>query len=466
MIEQLVRTKSYAREQYQKSIAKLIDYYRGNQLVYLDELLKNQFVKSANLKQQPQVCNIVKPLIKQSAKVFQEGVNVQFENPDQADIFKAVVPGLQMSLVTIDRMVQLLKTAPVKVSFRRGQIKLDVMPGNIMAVEQSQDDYLEVDKVKYARDLVDTTSPNKQETIYHYWTNTQYWRTTGDGTRLKFGDGPDAGRAVTTNNYGIIPFVFFREEIDPQLFWNYPDDTLISAQDNINIKLTELNYLFKMQGFSVWVAIDYKVKGRKTLDPSEVIEIETVRSDKADLKAVTPDAKMEELIRAIGEEFIRAAWHYGISPSQFTLQGEVKSGFALEMENVTLSDDIQNRKNIYTPLLGELYDLIRRVWNYHTQYSEDMLIPDLQNKQLTEMPQFDIKELRQPMNPQEEQALWQFYLDNGLRDKADYEMYKNPDLTREEAIDLVKQRVAEGEQNPEITPGPAQQSQIVSGLFE
>lgn len=458
---QTVKVKAAARKTYQKRITKLVDYYEGNQIPYLKKLLDDQFKHPENLKQQPEVANIVKPIIKQSAKVFQEGVRVNFEDENQEEVWNMAAPDFQMSLVTIDRYVRLLETVPVKVSLRRGRIHLDIITPNGMIIRQRRDDYLEADKVSYTRDLVDTTDPSRQETQVHHWTANEYWMTTTDGKTLKL----PSGQKRSPNNYGMIPFVFFREEKPLSTFWNWPDDTLVSAQDNINLKLTELNYLLKMQSFSIPVTIDYEIMGDQYVDPSEVLKIETRRSEKADFKFVTPEPKIEAILKVIGEAFVRAAWEYGINPQQFSLQQDVKSGFALKMENVVLMDDIKNRKNIFTPLLSDLYQVIRAVWNYHTQYSEDML-PDLLGRPLTEIPKFDIRELRQDLSPNEEQQTWQFYFDNNLRDKADYEMYKNPDLTRAEAIDLVKQREADIQANPEIKPGVQPQSQIVSGMFE
>jgi len=113
------------------------------------------------------------------------------------------------------------------------------------------------------------------------------------------------------------------------------------AQDSINVKLTELNQLIKMQAFSIPVIIGEPPAGSLTIDPSNWISIPLAGSiDKGqpDFKFVSPDPKIADVIEAIADGVARIADAWGVNPAQFKLQGSPQSGLSLKMQNIRLME--------------------------------------------------------------------------------------------------------------------------------
>ena len=59
----LMKVRAENNIKFKERIRKLIDYYEGRQLEYLEDILKKQFVDYEHLKLQPRFVNITKQII-------------------------------------------------------------------------------------------------------------------------------------------------------------------------------------------------------------------------------------------------------------------------------------------------------------------------------------------------------------------------------------------------------------------
>ena len=121
---------------------------------------------------------------------------------------------------------------------------------------------------------------------------------------------PERAKKEGEHPYGLIPMAFFRDDGPERTFWNAGTDDLINAQIMINVKITELNNLIKMQKFSIPVIIGDNPKGNVSVDPSNFISIPLADSSQSctpDFKFVTPDPKIRDLLTTSREAITRTA---------------------------------------------------------------------------------------------------------------------------------------------------------------
>ncbi len=270
--------------------------------------------------------------------------------------------------------------------------------------------------------------------IIHYWDSERYLRLSPTGEILG-----NPGNPEGINPYGILPFVRFTNQVPIGDYFVRGGDDIIIAQDNINIKLTQLNYLVKMQSFSVPVLVGYGGPERVVISPGKPIVVplgNIGEPNSPDFRFETPNPQIAEIIKLLEHEIIRIFRAYGIGSADFSLQGEVKSGFALVMENLKLLESRENELPFYEDAEERLFEVIKRVWNYHAPFlpSEHrfrgVFIP--QNIHL----QVSVNDISLPKTTSEEVAEWKFMFEHRLATPVDYLMrrYKLSEQEAEERL--------------------------------
>ncbi len=431
-VEQAIRelflaSRRAAAEGYKRDIEKRLDYYNDRQLPYLLELISQQFVHADPLSVQPHFFNIVKPIINEISMVYRSGARRTLVRDGGGDVDEAVVAvwefiqrtsSYDMIMKTVNRMVNLCKTVLVKPSFRAGGIKLDILTPNLVDVVVDEDDPTEAVGIAYIRPLQNGISGPR--VVYHYWDSERYLRISPTGEIL---DNP--GNPEGINPYGVLPFVRFCSQVPLDDFFVKGGDDLIVAQDNINIKLTQLNYIVKMQSFSVPVLVGYTGSERIVVSPGKpvVVPLGSVGMQGApDFRFETPHPQIAELIKLLEHEIIRIFRAYGIGSADFSLQGEVKSGFALVMENLKLLESRENELPFYEDAEEKLFEVIKRVWNYHCRFlppghpHRGVIIPEDVHLQVS------VNDISLPKPTAEEVAEWRFMFEHKLATPIDFLM--------------------------------------------
>ncbi len=450
---QKIRLKSAIANssQFKKDIEKRIDYYYDRQLPYLLELISNQFVHADPLSLQPQFLNIVKPIINEISMIYRAGARRTLVSdlgtevsPKFLALWEFIMQNAKYESVmkTVNRMVNLCRTVLVKPSFRNGQLKLDIMTPNSFDVIVSDDDPTHAEAIFYARE---TNSDGLPKKIVHLWDEKNYYRISSDGELIPIPNNPK-----NINPYGVLPFVRFTDDIPIDDFFVRGGDDLIVAQDNINIKLTQLNYIVKMQSFSVPVLVGYRGPERITISPGKPVVIPLGgigEQGSPDFRFESPNPQIKELITLLEHEIVRIFRVYGISSADFSLQGSVKSGFALVMENMKLLEARENQLPFYESAEKELFEVIKRVWNYHAKFLPPshpfagVTFPDYIHLSVS----INTISLPRPVN--DEIAEWRFMLENKLATPIDYLMRKHK-LTQKQARQRWQEVVEWWENNP------------------
>ena len=457
-IEQTIRnlllaSRRAAAEDFKQNIEKRLDYYRDNQLPYLLELISEQFTHADPLAIQPHFFNIVKPIINETSMVYRSGARRTLIRNDGDEIEPKLFELWQniqntsrydAVMKTVNRMVNLCGTVLVKPSFRNNSIRLDIITPNLVDIVQDDDDPTQANAISYIRPATQTYIENYGQSkslqiVIHYWDDERYLRISPNGEILDNPANPDG-----INPYGLLPFVRFTNQVPLDNFFVEGGDDLIIAQDNINIKLTQLNYLVKMQSFSVPVLIGYRGPEKITISPGKPIIVplgSVSEQGEPDFHFETPNPQIGELIKLIENEIIRIFRAYGIGSADFSLQGEAKSGFAIVMENLKLLESRENELPFYEDGEEEMFEIIKRVWNYHSPYLpaghpfRGVKFPDDVHLQVS------VNDISLPKPTSEEVAEWKFMFEHKLATPIDYLMrrYKLSEQEAQQRWERTKQ---------------------------
>lgn len=458
--------KSQAQQERREEMRKRIDYFNDDQLDHLDDVLKRRYKKPEVLSLQKEIDNIIKMVVEKTALVFKNPVEIIIEHKKKSvakrnqERWKELEQEthLQVFLKQADAYVRLCNTVMGRVAFRRGGLALDLVTPDIFDVVQNTEDPTVADGVVLLpQSFVDTAvyDAKDDELIYQFFSWESFFRYKQKGANetaqiqiLKDPDNEDAlnpyAIADSLANDGEMnrdvppPFFVFHNTSPLNRFFQQGGDDLINAQETINVKLTELNHLFKMQSFSIPVIIGGDKKNVYQTDPTVPIVLPLARAGEtgqSDFRFETPVPKLTELLNSIADTIQRIASRYNIAPENFTLSGTPASGLSLRLQNAPLLEARQDDVERYRNRLREMCEVIRVVNNMH--YLElgqrDKLIDDdIEFK-------FDFSEITFEEDPIKENQKWMERIEAGVASPVQWLMELNPDLTEVQA----KERLAE-----------------------
>lgn len=428
-----------------------MDYYKGTQLPHLEAALKKQFKYPDRLRLQYEYVNITEMIINELASIYVEESRRKLENSTKQDddIFAEIIETSEIDSVlkTVNQYTKLSKTVAVRPVFRYGKMQYDIYTPNIFDIIQDPLNPTKAEAIIYTTPTNDTdpTIPNffgntrTSETyfdvmnstgqLYFYWDSKSHIVFTYDIKKQQLITKvmEQEKNQGNVNPYGEIPFVFFRDRMPVDEFFIEGGDDLINANLMLNVKLTELNYLTKMQSFSQPVAKGAPAGLSFNADPSTLITLPADDENRKgiDFKFVSPDAKIEAMHSDIENRLRRIAIRYKLPAESFSVSGNKSSGFSIEMQNVQLSRAIKGDKPLYRSYEKQLFEMTKKVWNHHNpdrKFSEEASLS------------IDFGEPEKMATSEEKDSHNAILYANGLISRARWAMIENPDLkTIEEA---------------------------------
>lgn len=375
-------------------VQKLLDYDNGIQEPYLTKLIDEQFYGGGTrtfLKMQLNIRNVVRYLADVVPMTFKSGIVIDAENPQDEEKIQDILEDNRFDnlLKTLDRMVFLCKTVFIKVGWRNDRIVLDLITPQYVKIKSDDLEPYEISEIAYPIKL-ETLGDMTQQIMspkgtFGYWTNSNFMYVDQDGRPLNNPENTD-----DVNPYGIIPIVTFREkECINGTFWQLPGDELLSAQDNINIKLTFRNYLIKRFSIPIPVLTSANILGNNTLilDGSAPVVVLTDRDNPGGgFKWETPLADIQKITDSINEEMRNLMILYGIDPNQFIFSADRQSAVSMVLGNAKLDERRESAKLSYQYSIEELLEVIKVVWDTHNpndKFTEDDFTVKIQDPSLS-----------------------------------------------------------------------------------
>jgi hypothetical protein len=390
--------------------AKRLDLYHDAQLDHLETRLNELFSDpSAMVK----VClNVVKKVVNNLAQVYREApVRIIEGTEGDKELYAGIIEvmALDVKLKLASRYAKLLKTILLRPVWRNERLDLDILTGNILDVETGETPEI-LSKV-----LVTDfgTSDKIEEVEYSYWTP-ETWQRLDYRGQVK---------EEAANPYGVLPFLAVFDYPPPSSsFWLPGGDDLVSLQEAVNLKLTDLLYLLSTQSFGVGYIKGGQGGGSLKVDPGALVEL----PENGEIGFANQQARIEEVVGAIDKLIKWGCVSHGLSAASMSTDPQEASGLSKIVDTRELAEMRAEDVALWRSYEKRLFQLVRLVWNAHNP-----------TKKLSESATLnvDFADPRPEVDPKSQAEAWEKLLGFGVISPVDIAMQQNPDLkTREEAL--------------------------------
>lgn len=465
MIETELAYKEHLYKQNQERIKeqeKQYAYYSGDSdkvIDYLKKALEITYTSEDIEEMQLNYINLTKKMIDQMAVVYREPASRYFESlkpikvkdeqgneitDDKAQKeltmkFNSILP---TNMNSIDKEAHRLAKLSncsltfIKVDKKNKTIKYVINPIHKYDIELDEDGGIE--ELKYKKYF---RVGNQDELFTVVWTKDKYYLVDELGNETALKDNPDK-----TNPYGEIPASLLKINLSDDIYGEGQND-LINISEQINLLLTKLvnsDIILGTEGTTVAINLGFHKKSR--IDGSDVfkeirtgkkhpISVDNVRATDLvppSLQHVTTTPYINEIKDFIDWYIKFIASMKGLNPSAILAQLKDTSDYQKIMDAI---DQMEMRKDdleacrIYEK---ERYRLTKLVWNTH---AKELGVDELKDEGFEF--KIDFAEIGIHKTIQDEQAEFEFQLKYNLTTPAEFLILKNPDLTLEQANEII-----------------------------
>ena len=362
----------------QDDAQKVIDLYNGQHYDYVLEELQTIFKSWKDLKLQIAIDNVTRSVVDKLSNVIDSAPVFTCDDAAVQDVINEVMADGMLKVALkkwecYSNAVELAALHPVWDDARKG-FKFRVFHQGQLFVAQKDEDPEEADAIIYRREWYD--SINKRDVIdYVNWSDEYAFIFDQNGTERSAN--PETNPDMV-NPYGMIPFAFLRAQLPEGSFFPEVSEELTTAQIEIDLLLTYINQLCRLQSFGVPVAENWQGNGEIIIDPSLVLKIPAPIAGEPGGKFsfVTPPNTLPQLLEVLKDKLSRLLVRYGLPPSAFRLGGTASSGYARKLENFDLKRHRIDAIPLMTYALRDLWRIILRMYNVHngTNVAENALI--------------------------------------------------------------------------------------------
>ena len=405
-----------------------IDYYNGNTLSYTSEYFSASTLKkvvTGNI-------NIAKRIIDRVSLVYMTPPIRTYTNEDLPELFINKDHKLQR----LERITNLLDAVLLKPCWRvkedgGGCIEYDIIWDYEPIFDE---DPLTPSGIIYPITKKATVMDDTPET-FAYWDSENHFIFDRNNKVYTQDDNPDM-----LNPYGRLPFVECHREGKPEMDYldtNASND-LISTNLSINVAETNKNANVMFQSFG------YLFVNGTGIDKDSM----TIGQDKINylgvdgaISIVSPPNAIPALDGSIKSSYKMLAQNYHLPVGFVEGNAQAESGVALKMRNIELTDDRKSDIARWRDVEFKLFDL------------ERLIIAVELGQDSGDLEDVDFSESVEVLNDQEQREKWDWELSKGIIDLADIMIQKNPDLTRDEAEELLaEKKTTFGEPEEKETP--------------
>ncbi len=256
---------------------------------------------------------------------------------------------------------------------------------------------------------------NFDKMTYSYYDKDRYIKYDQDGTILE----------EIKNESGVFPFSFFHREEQIDSFFVEGANDIISANEHINITMTEMQLGLRYQMFGQPVASG--IIADQNLARAGSNEI-LMLGENGNFDIVSPKGNINEVIENIKLQLELVALNNHLYITFSDTGGEVPSGIALKIKDVERMEDYQDDKEMFRMFEKQLYMIEREIASYN-----NISLPKASDFKI------DFHDVEYPMTTQDQILINNFDLANNLTTQAHILMKNNKDLDLEGAIEQIAQ---------------------------
>tara|TARA_R100001443_G_scaffold3608_1_gene11332 strand:- start:419 stop:1693 length:1275 start_codon:yes stop_codon:yes gene_type:complete len=396
--ESLQNLKVYNHKEREGYINKLLDYYNGNATF---QYISSRFDLEAFREVPPYEANITKKFINKMSRIYTVGadrnVNEKYEDLTFLKDSK---------MKHIERMTRLIGTIATRVMLVNDEKQyFDYQPIYYFHPFFEDDPFRPV-ALTYPLMHHTADSSNSDNTQYIHWNSQEYIIFDEEGDILE----------QKEHGLGVLPFVFTHREHQCDDFYVEGANDIVSANEHINITMTEMQLGLRFQMFGQPVVSGADLANRQRFGSDVILELPAeanydIKSPSGDIEKVIENVKFQmELVAQNNHLFVQFAQDGGETPS----------GIALKIKDLERFEDYQDDLALFSIYEHEMYRVERNI-----AQSFGIAMP--------EKLKIDFNEPEYPMTVQDQIALDTHRLNLGLVNRAELMVEYNKDLTLEEA---------------------------------
>ena len=388
-----------------EEVRKFLDYYSGS----LTEQYIEGYFKSDAFQEIPHYnTNIVKKFVNRMSKIYTIGAK---RNVNDKYLELTSVKNARMK--QMERMTRLLGSTATYVMYDEMEQRFEYRPIYYFEPYFGDNPY-RPEAIVYPMmhghaDLSDT-----DELMYAYWDSELH---------LKFNENGDILEEVQ-HNLGVLPFVFTHREEQLDSFFVEGASDLVSANEHINITMTEMQLGLRFQMFGQPVVTGLISDNSNVRAGSD--EILTL-PEGSTYDIVSPEGNVEAVIENIKWQIELVALNNHLFVTFAQSGGEVPSGISLMIKDLERHEDFIDDKELYRQYEKDFYKV-------------EYALSQINNLGLPEVSQFkvDFSEVEYPMTPQDKIMLNEYKLKHNLTTQAQLLAEENKDLSVDDARQIIE----------------------------
>ena len=383
--------------------AKRLNFYHSYQLDRLEEQLNDMFSEPQNMVKV--TLNIIAKVVNNLAQVYREPPVRTLEGGAEKDqkLYAEITEqsSLDIKLKQASRYTKLLKTVLLRPVWRNNKLDIDILTGNIL-------DVVTGDSPELLEKVLITNYPNTdkiEDISYSLWTPESWSKLDYRGQVIE----------QEANPYKVLPFLPVFDYPPPaSSFWLPGLDDLISLQEAINIKLTDLIYLIQHQSFGVGYIKGSQGGGSLKTDPGSLVEL----PENGEIGFKSQQSKISEVVSAIQKLITWAAVSNGLSAASMSTDPQKQSGVSKQMDSKELAEMRTDDIALWRSYEKQLFNLTRIVFNVHSskKLSENAVL------------KIDFAEVEQKLSGKEQSESDDLKIAQGVLSPVDVLMRENPDI--------------------------------------
>tara|TARA_B100000214_G_scaffold84064_1_gene57227 strand:+ start:5028 stop:6332 length:1305 start_codon:yes stop_codon:yes gene_type:complete len=409
-----------------EEVRKFLDYYSGS---LTEQYIENYFKSDAFQEIPHYNTNIVKKFVNRMSKIYTIGAkrNVSVKYDDLTSVKNA-------RMKQMERMTRLLGTTATYVMYDTVDEKFDYRPIYYFEPYFGDNPY-KPEAIVYPMmhghaDLSDT-----DELMYAYWDK---------DTHIKFDDNGNILEEIE-HNLGVLPFVFSHREEQLDSFFVEGASDLVSANEHINITMTEMQLGLRFQMFGQPVVTGIISDNSNVRGGSD--EILTL-PEGTNYDIVSPEGNVRDVIENIKWQIELVALNNHLFVTFAQSGGEVPSGISLMIKDLERHEDFIDDKELYRQYEHDFYRV-----EYALSEMNSLGLPDPKRFKV------DFSEVEYPMTTQDKIMLNEYKLKHNLVTQPQLLAAENKDLSIEDASRIIEENKQVNLSQVVVDESPSRDSQ-------
>ena len=387
---------------------KLVDFYNGNHPEYIGKFID---IDADDIP--ISFTNITKSIINKISQVYQTGPSRDCASGE--DKYNELTVQKDFWMKEIERRTNLLGVVAVRPILKNGEFTYQIIQNFLPLFDPG--DTLNPVGITYP-----INNEGRDNQLWAYWDENEHYIVNARGERIK--NQSDYGvNEEMINPLGILPFVFCHSSAVVNDFWTPTAYDIVDANEKIDLDLSSLNYELRYQSFKQLYATGINDSTAIKLGYNNV----PVLPEGATLNSLDMQPRFNETVGSIKFQLQMIERNYGLNIN-WGMEGS-PSGFSLVVQNIDLLRSWRDDIEISRMWERDLFEVEKAVAGFEGISFDGLTV--------------NFAEPSLPVNKQEEMAYWQFLVDKGLKNWADYYVeVLDPETTYDDAKKIIENNLS------------------------